>query len=118
MKRLFVLVPMLLFITVPGSKGGPLKGAHTLKTQIGAKSHMEFEEAYQGGRRACVIAVGDRKPSVDITIAVYDDAKQLVTEEHNLDYVAAIWYPPRDGVYKVVVSNSGVEYNEMYLVFK
>jgi hypothetical protein len=118
MKRLILLVAMLLPITAPLSVGAPLKGAHTLKTRIGAKSHMEFEEKYQGGRRACVIAVGDRKPSVNISIAVYDDAKQLIAEEHNVDYVAAIWYPPRAGVYKVIVTNSGEEYNEMYLVFK
>ena len=102
-----------------GERERSAKGARTAsKVRIGANSHMEFEDKYEGGRRACVIAVGDHKPPVDISIAVYDDAKQLVTEVSNVDFVAAIWYPPREGTYKVVVTNSGLEYNEMYLVFK
>ena len=55
---------------------------------------------------------------MDMGIAVYDEADRLITEEQGLDYVAAIWYPPRDAQYKVVVRNSGLEYNAMYLVFK
>jgi hypothetical protein len=88
------------------------------KVRIERKSHMEFQERFQGGRRACVIAVGDHDPPVDVGIAVYDEADRLITEEQGLDYVAAIWYPPRDAQYKVVVKNSGLEYNAMYLVFK
>ena len=118
MKRMLGYVPLVLFIATSGGDGGPVKGARTQKARIGAKSHSEFEDKYQAGRRACVIAMGDHKPPVDISIAVYDDANQLITEERSVDYVAAIWYPPRTANYKVVVKNSGEEYNEMYLVFK
>jgi hypothetical protein len=107
------------FIPASGG-GGPLKGPHAMsKVHVLAKGQTEFEEVFQGGRRACVIAVGDHKPVVDIGISVYDAAKRLVAEDNGGgDYVAAIWYPPRDAKYKIVVKNDGVEYNEMYIVFK
>jgi hypothetical protein len=118
MQKLFWYVPALVLIAVSGGEGGPLKGAHTQKVRIGARSQMEFEEKYNAGRRACVIAMGDHKPPVEISIAVYDDAKELVTEERSVDYVAVIWYSPRAASYKIVVKNTGEEYNEIYLVFK
>ena len=118
MKCLLWFVPIVLFIAATGGDGGPVKGARTLRSRIGAKSKMEFEEKYQAGRRACVIAMGDHKPPVEISVAVYDDANQLITEDRNVDYVAAIWYPPREATYKIVVKNTGEEYNEIYLAFK
>lgn len=118
MRRLVWLAPIILCISVSGSRSAPLKGAHALKSVIGGNSQMEFEKAFRGGERACVIAIGDHKPAVPMRIAVYDDAKQLVAEDQYIDFVAAIWYPPRDGTYKIVVANSGMEYNKMYLVFK
>ena len=62
--------------------------------------------------------MANRKPPADVGIAVYDDANQLITEDQGLGFAAAIWYPPRDAKYRVVVKNLGKEYNEMYLVFK
>ena len=49
---------------------------------------------------------------------VYDEANNLIMEDRGLDFAAAMWYPPREAKYKVVVKNYGVEYNDMYLVFK
>jgi hypothetical protein len=118
MARSLWWVPVILVLATSGSIA-PVKGARTLsKVRIERKSHMEFKEAFQGGRRACVIAVGDHNPPVDVGIAVFDEAGQLVTEHQGLDYVAAIWYPPRTASYKIVVKNTGLEYNAMYLVFK
>src|SRR5438270_1212355 len=120
MARFLCCVPVLLCLAASAGTGAPLKGAYPMsKVRVGAKAKWEIEESFRGGRRACVIAVGDHNPIVDVTIAVYDDSNRLVAEDQGGgDVVAAIWYPPRDAMYNVVVTNSGLEYNVMYLVFK
>jgi hypothetical protein len=118
MARFSWWAPLILVVTASGN-GAPVKGTRTMaQVRIERSSQMEFKEEFQGGRRACVIAVGDHNPPVDVGIAVFDEANQLITEHRGLDYVTAIWYPPRTASYKVVVKNSGLEYNAMYLVFK
>jgi hypothetical protein len=119
MVRFFCWVMVVLLLAASGGNSAPIKGAYAHgKLRVGARSHIEFEEIFEGGRRACVIAVGDHNPPVEIAIAVNDEAGRLVAEDRGVDYVAAIWYPAREAKYKVVVSNSGVEYNIMYIVFK
>jgi hypothetical protein len=120
MARLLWWVPVVLFLAATGGSSAPLKGAHAMfKVRVPAQARMDFEERFEGGRRACVIAVGDHKPVVNVGIAVYDQANQLVAEDQGGgDCVAAIWYPLREAKYKIVVNNSGLDYNDMYLVFK
>ena len=86
--------------------------------RIEANSQKEIAVTFQAGRRACVIAVGNRKAMMDVGIDVYDEANQLITEDRGLGFAAAIWYPAREAKYKIVVKNIGADYNEMYLVFK
>jgi hypothetical protein len=89
------------------------------KVFVGAQGQKEFEEVFEGGRRACVIAMGGHQRVIDVGIAIYDEGNRLITEDQGGgDIVAAIWYPPRDAKYKIVVKNSGLENNSMYLVFK
>src|SRR5262249_11875033 len=112
-------VLVALVIAAAGVIGAPVTGPHTMfKFRVGANGQAEFEEAFQAGRRACVIAVRDHQPPVDVGITVYDDANKLIMEDRGLDFAAAFWYPPREAKYKVVVKNHGVEFNDMYLVFK
>lgn len=119
MLRVLWCVPAMLLLTASTGSGGPVDGAKALpQVRIGARSFMEFNEKYQGGRRACVIALGDGNPPVDITITVYDTANQVVAEQTGNDHVAAMWYPPRDAPYKILVKNSGKEFNVMYIVFR
>lgn len=119
MPRLYWCVPAVLLLAASAGSGGPVDGAKALaKVRVGAKSSMAFTEKFQGGRRACVIAIGDKDPSVDVTITVHDADDRPVAEATNRDYTAAIWYPARDASYKIVVRNHGIDFNIMYIVFR
>ncbi|HWY88586.1 MAG TPA: hypothetical protein VNX28_17875 [Gemmataceae bacterium] len=119
MTRLLWWMPVFLLLTYSSGSGAPVKGAFSqFDVRIEANSQKEFDVSFQGGRRACVIAVGNRKAMMDVGIDVYDEANHLVTEDRGLGFAAAIWYPAREAKFKVVVKNIGADYNAMYLVFK
>jgi hypothetical protein len=119
MARYSVWLLAVLLFPISAGQSAPVKGPFAYsKMRVAAKGKMEFDEMFQGGRRACVIAVGDHNPVTDIAIEVQDEGKQIVAKDEGPDYAAAIWYPPRQAKYKIIVKNSGIEYNDMYLVFK
>jgi hypothetical protein len=119
MARFLWWMLVLLLMTASSGSSAPVNGAYSqFNVRIEANSQKEFDVSFQGGRRACVIAVGNRKALMDVGIDVYDEANHLVTEDRGLGFAAAIWYPARETKYKVVVKNIGADYNEMYLVFK
>ena len=107
-------------------RGGPLKGGYSLgRDRIpGAIDSATpglkiIEEKFRAGERACVIAFGDQRPIVDLEIVVFDAKNQVVAQaKWGGDLVAAIWYPPRDGAYKIEVRNYGKEYNDVYVSVK
>jgi hypothetical protein len=109
---------VVLLTAASGVVSAPVTGARATRVRIGRQSSMTLEEKFLGGQRACVIAVGDHNPPVDLGITVFDEAEQLVAEDQSRDFVAAIWYPPRTAKYKILVKNTGVEYNDVRLVFK
>jgi hypothetical protein len=74
---------------------------------------------FRGGERACVIARGDHKPVVALDVTVYDkDGAEVAKDASSKDFVAVFWVPPRTAEYRIVVRNHGVEYNDVYVVFK
>jgi hypothetical protein len=93
-----------------GTNGGAEPGA------------LEYKKLYVAGQRACVIAIGDHKPVVDLEIKVYDSKGLLVAQargkEPARDFVAVFWYPPREESYRIVISSYGTEYNKCSLAFK
>jgi|SRR5262245_4043474 len=120
MKRSIVFLVMLLSGLLVGiGDGSPLTGKRAFAERIpGADSHI-FREKFRGGQRACVIVRGDHKPVVNLALSVYDAKDELVAEDRGGgDYVAVIWYPPRDALYKIKVHNPGIEYNDCYISLK
>src|SRR5271169_5611059 len=107
MVRVFWLVAIFFFLLVWGGRSAPIEGARTMnKVRVGPKGALVIEEKFEGGRRACVIAVGDHNPVVDVGIAVYDEANRLIAEDKGGgDFATAIWYPPGEGKYKILVKN-------------
>jgi hypothetical protein len=100
--------------------GSPLTGKRSLGTKrIEGFSFLIFKEKFRGGERACVIVKGDHKPVVDLGVYIYDEKDRLVAEDKGGgEYVAAIWYPPRDAVYKVKIHNTGTDFNDCYISLK
>jgi hypothetical protein len=83
---------------------------------------LEFSKDFAAGQRACVIAVGDHKPVVDVEIQVYDSKQNLIAQDKGQepakDFAAVIWYPPTQENYRIVVLSYGKEYNEVYIAIK
>lgn len=107
---------------------GPLDGPRTFSIRVEAghqtaggelvPGRVRFPVEFRGGERACVVAVGDHKPPVEMGITVYDEAaRQKLAEDTGAgdapDFVAAIWYPARDGKYVIEIRSKGKEYNEV-----
>ncbi len=120
MKRSVFLVLTLLLIPQAPGLGSPLTAKHSLRTQKSPEgARVAYKESFRGGERACVIVKGDHKPVVNLEIAVYDQKGNLVAKDNGGgDYVAAIWYPPRDGLYKIEIFNPGEAWNACYISVK
>jgi hypothetical protein len=83
---------------------------------------------FEGGRRACVIAMGDHDPIVPVTIEVYDADGKRVTSDNpattiappavGADLAAALWYPPRDAEYTIKVTNHGSVENKIWIAIR
>ncbi len=119
MARYLWCVPILLLVAAGAGDGTPVKGARTMegvRIAPGRTWSSRIATKAAAGLASSPWATIGRP--VNIGIVVYDEANQRVTEDQGIDYAAVIWYPPRSAKYKVVVSNSGAEYNEIYLVFK
>jgi hypothetical protein len=98
---------------------GPIEGIWGSKVQIERSSKLELDKKFKGGERACVILVGDHEPVVDLAIYVYDEQHNLVAKDvGGGDFCAAIWYPPRDATFHIVLENKGDEYNVCTLALK
>ncbi len=121
MKRAALFVMLGCVLLVPGSgTGSPLKGKHSLGRQrIPERGRVRFEGEFRAGERACVIVKGDHDPVVDLGLYVYDEKGELVTKDENGgDFVAVIWYPPRDAKYRVEIANPGQTFNDCYISLK
>jgi hypothetical protein len=82
----------------------------------------EIRRAYAAGQRACVIVIGDHDPVVDVEVRIYDSQKQLVAKRRGTaaapDFVAVMWYPPRDETYRIEVRSYGKIENICSVAFK
>jgi hypothetical protein len=122
MTRIILFLVVGLLLAVPGPGGGsPVQGKHSFgePQRIPKGARVRFEKEFRGGERACVIVRGDHKPVVDLSVAIYDQNGNLIAKDDaGGDFVAAIWYPPRDATYRVDIVNPGAEYNDCYISLK
>jgi hypothetical protein len=121
MKRVtFLLAGVLPLLLVALSSSSPLTGKRNLGVKrIEGTDFITFKEKFRGGERACILVKGDHNPVVDLAVAVYDENDRLVVKDDaGGEYVAAIWYPPRDAVYKIKILNSGTQHNMCYVSLK
>jgi hypothetical protein len=118
-------------------EAGSVKGPVAFGAKIGPKGTLILSKAnagdltkFKGGRRACVIVKGDHNPIVPVTVEILDEKDNVVARDDPAagatspgakgnDLAAVIWYPPRDGHYRIRIHNHGVEiYNDCYIVIQ
>lgn len=114
----FGLVPLG---SVPPGSGAPVDGPSWSKKQVDRGTGqgdqitepgvLEFSKTFEAGRRACVIAIGDHDPVVDVAIKVYDAKNNLVVQDRGQDpardFAAVMWYPPRRAEYRIEIQSYG-----------
>jgi hypothetical protein len=133
MRRTFFLGVFALLGLVPVGIGSPVEGPSASNKRVPAGTVgeggkitepgiYEFSKVYAAGQRACVIVIGDHKPVVDVEIKVFDSKNNLIVQDRGQeparDFVAVMWYPPRQEIYRVAVHSYGKEYNECYIAIK
>ena len=125
----------------PDLKASPVRGHIGLYVRVEAKDKLVISKAtplgsegivlgdhlkFRGGRRACVIVVGDHKPIVPVVLEIHDEKGNLIgrsepgkgvenTKAAGNDVCAVIWYPPRDAYYRITIHNSGREFNKCWV---
>jgi hypothetical protein len=106
---------------VPLGAGAPVEGPSWSYKLVGAGAAgpggtitpgtLEFSKLFAAGQRACVIVIGDHDPIVDVEVEVYDSRNKLVArdrgQEPAQDFVAVMWYPPRQETYRIVINSYG-----------
>jgi hypothetical protein len=128
MPRLIYPIGLFLLAVVPFGSGAPLEGTSWTKRKV-ARSQSETEpgtveitQTFAAGQRACAIVIGDHDPVVDVEVKVYDSKKQLVAQERGQqpaqDFVAVMWYPPRQETYTIEIRNYGKDYNVCSVAIK
>lgn len=107
---------------------GPVPTAVANYRKVRARTTEVIKLKFEGGQRACVIAMGDHDPVVPVTIEVYDADGKLVVSDNpattvpppavGADLAAAFWYPPRDAEYTIKVTNHGGEWNKVWIAVR
>jgi hypothetical protein len=123
-------------------EAGPVAGNWEIRPKIGERSSFTLDKdtvleegkvgdrvKFKGGRRACVIVEGDHNPVVPVILEVHDEKGKLVGVDNprqhaasdnapGNDVCAVIWYPPRDGYYKITIKNLGTQWNQCWIAIK
>jgi hypothetical protein len=102
-----------------GARSAPINGTWSDSVEIQSKVWSKTN-TFRGGERASVMAIGDPKQAgVKLRVAVYDAKGTLIAEDKGeSDFVGLVWYPPRDGDYRVDVSHNGADVNNVYVAIK
>jgi hypothetical protein len=118
-----VLVALALLGGVMVVQGSPLGGGGAMPVKASGGETQRITAKFKGGERACVIVIGDHKPVVPLQLKVEDGSGNLIGEDKNGgDFCAVIWYPPRDGEYKIGIAVPSIggeaDFNDLYVSLK
>ena len=121
MRRILALVVLSALISASLGVGSPIGGAWAKYVDV--PDVWTDTKTFRGGERATVMAVGENSPGASLTLAVYDPKGKLVAEDKGKeqpagDVVAVIWYPPRNGDYRIEIRNSQGRVNRCYITIK
>src|SRR4051812_15247170 len=121
MKRfgaLLVLAATVVF-WARASQASPVQGVLGKYDKVGGGGTYTEKITFKGGQRACVVVAGDHEPIVPVSLEIYDKNGLVTKDDHDPsndtgekgrlgnDICAAIWYPPRDAEYTIVIKNFG-----------
>lgn len=118
------LVILGCMIVCVNAVSAPEGGSWQSRVEIESKGLWKKTRTFRGGERAAVLAIGNHEePGVQVHVAVFDAKGVLVAEDKGEselagDFVGVVWYPPRDGDYRIEVRHSGSSANNVYIAIK
>ena len=120
MRRLAFLVLASLSICTPFGVGSPIDGTTSQSARL-TDDTWTTKRLFRGGERACVLAIGSQRDPGKLQVTVHDEKGNVVAEERAGDslsgnIVAVMWYPPRDGEYRISVRSPGA--SDCYVAIK
>jgi hypothetical protein len=132
MRGVLFAVLLALLSLAPFGRGAPVNGTSWAYEKVPAGTvrdgvvtepgSLNFTKTYVAGQRACVVVIGDHKPVVKIAVKVYDAKNNLVAHDEGdgpaKDFVAVMWYPPRQEAYRIEIFSFGDDYNQCSVAFK
>lgn len=104
--------------------GAPITGSFSDEKSLNSAQVWQKTKTFRAGERACVLVIGDYKTAAaNIEIYVFDRNNVLVASDKGSDalvgdFVCVIWYPPRDGEYRIEVRNPSAFAKTCYIAVK
>lgn len=113
---------LALLALVPLGVGSPTRGTESFVGQVVGADGWTDTRHYRGGERASVLVIGDHKEVPQLEVTVYDAKGAVVATDKTSnrlvsDMVGVVWFPPRDGDYRIVVRNPDSP-NKCYIAIK
>jgi hypothetical protein len=115
MRRSFLPAGLLLVALVALSRSAPVDGTSWAKHKMDGgqpdrPTVTRVEKTFLAGQRAAVIVINlDHEKGADLEVKVFDSKQRLVAQDRSTeparDFLAAIWYPPRQETYRIEVIN-------------
>lgn len=104
----FAVLLTILFLAAPLG-AGPIGGGFAREEKIGGTPWKDSRK-FRAGERASVLVANKGEGSSNFHIAVFDAKGTLVVEDKNRqaareDLVGVVWFPPRDGEYRIEIKN-------------
>lgn len=123
MKRWLIAVCLMALVSFGAGNGhgGPVDGPtgqSKFRLPGGFIDRVE-KVRFEGGKRACVIIVGDHNPVVNLQVEILDEqGRSIAKDEGRGDFAGVVFYPPVTATYTVRLVNPQSEFNECYFVMK
>ena len=119
---LSTMVFLALAVSTSVTRSAPIDGVYAKKVEIPAEG-LKITKRFRGGERASAQVAGDHKDAVTVHILIHDAQGALVAEDKGkahpvADMAAVIWYPPRDGEYKVTIRTSAGRAVKYYVAIR
>jgi hypothetical protein len=123
MKRAVLGLTLAVLVAAPAGRAGPVAGGlHQGGLTLGARSKATLENGrlpFKGNERACVIFLCNEAPAANLAVTVYDEKDNVVAQDDaGGPMCAAIWYPPHDAPYRIVLENKSDTQRTCYVAVK
>ena len=124
MRRILALAFFCSMALAPFGVSSPIDGSFSDGEPLSPGKAYQRTKIFRAGERACVLAIGDTKTAVvNLEVYVFDQKGNLVASDKGGetlagDFICVIWYPPRDGEYRIEVRNPSAFVKSCYIAVK